>query len=238
MTAWPQAIGEETSRVLRAAQQQNEEFQKTEAAAWHQERREWIRQTNEALRHGQAIAKSHEAQNTRQEKLIERQEKQQEEWILGHELGAVKGARGGAGVVPVRGHLRGDNLHPGRPNEPDRRGAEESRDESLDLSASVGRDDGGRAAENPEAARGQDGRAIATPADLVAARGQLAAARTRFERAAEILAAARTRLERQAERQKQAELERELKQEQARGRRRGKSKGKGAEAEEGAELEP
>ena len=112
-----------------------------------------------------------------------------------------------------------------------RRGAEESRDESLDLSAAVGRDDGGRAEENPEAARGQDGRAVATPADLVAAR-------TRFERAAEIIAVARTRLERQAERQKQAELERELKQEQARGRRRGKSKGKGAEAEEGAELEP
>ena len=157
---------------------------------------------------------------------------------LGHEPGEVKGAGGGAGVVPVRGHLRGDNLPPGRPNEPDRRGAEESRDESLDLSPAVGRDDGGRAEGNPEAARGQDGRAVATPADLVAARGQLAAARTRFERAAEIIAVARTRLERQAERQQQAELERELKQEQARGRRRGKSKGKGAEAEEGAELEP
>ena len=83
MTAWPQAIGEETSRVLRAAQQQNEEFQKTEAAAWHQERREWIRQTNEALRHGQAIAKSHEAQNTRQQRLIERQEKRGDILLLG-----------------------------------------------------------------------------------------------------------------------------------------------------------
>ena len=157
---------------------------------------------------------------------------------LGHEPGAVKGARRGAGVVPVRGHLRGANLPPGRPNEPDRRGAEESRDKSLGLSPAMGHGDEGRAEENQEAAGGQAGRAVATPADLAAARGQLAAARTRFERAAEIIAAERTRLERQAERQKQAELDRELKQEQARGRRRGKSKGKGAEAEEGAELEP
>ena len=157
---------------------------------------------------------------------------------LGHEPGEVKGARRGAGVVPVRGHLRGDNLPPGRPNEPDRRGAEESRDESLNLSPAVGHGDRGRAEENQEAAGGQAGRAVATPADLAAARGQLAAARTRFERAEGIIAAARTRLERQEERKRQRELERELKQEQARGRKRGKSKGKGAEAEEGAELEP
>ena len=136
---------------------------------------------------------------------------------LGHEPGEVKGARRGAGVVPVRGHLRGDNLPPGRPNEPDRRGAEESRDKSLDLSPAMGHGDEGRAKENQEAAGGQAGRAVATPADLAAARGQLAAARTRFERAAEIIAEAGARLERQAE------LDRKLKQEQAEEPGRGKA---------------
>ena len=98
MKAWPQAIGEETTRVLRVAQKQNEELQKTEAAAWHHERGEWVGQTLEALGRGQAIAKSQEAQNTRQEKLIERQEKQQEVWILGMSRERLKALGGALGL--------------------------------------------------------------------------------------------------------------------------------------------
>ena len=98
MKAWPQAIGEETTRVLRADKQETKEFQKTEAAAWHHERGEWVGQTLEALGRGQAIAKSHEAQNTRQEKLIERQEKQQEVWILGMSRERLKALGGALGL--------------------------------------------------------------------------------------------------------------------------------------------
>ena len=176
MKAWPQAIGEETTRVLRAAQKQNEELQKTEAAAWHHERGEWVGQTLEALGRGQAIAKSHAAQNTRQEKLIERQEKQQEVWILGMSRERLK-ALGGALGLFLFGAIFGGIIY--LQVGPMSQIGAALRKAETNLSTYQRLWDATTAAEQKKILKRleeQDGRAVAPPADLVAARGQLAAA--------------------------------------------------------------
>ena len=100
MGAWPQAVSDQTAAALRTARQQDEAQQSSEAFTLMQERAAWGQETGQVLQLLQAQA-------GRQEKLLLRQERQEQRflWGLNRDLwkGILFGVLGAVGLALLGG---------------------------------------------------------------------------------------------------------------------------------------